>query len=465
MKPDPTTYVRTARRQLLALAEGLPAMEGLALSRLAEGLARLEFLVSTEGRTVADGYRDRYQSLTQRADGPSDETLSRRQDLPGARAQLAQTLAGRDAANGLLDAAADLDAELLREVRAATADLMRTNAGCAQDLEWPALTPERLTGFLRSFVPELAAVSVANVTRVAGLSANEAYLIDLADSGPWPAKVVLRRGRKAAIQQHPVSHEFPILQALHAHDDRVPAPLLMTEGSELDAPVIIVARLTGSPETLTTQAERGVRLTLDMSALLARYHTLDPAALPHWRRSDGRSLAEWTRRRIDGFEADWRRYATDPSFVVDAAFAWLKRNVGAITDRSVIVHGDFDQRNVLIDGDRISGVIDWEMAHEGHPAEDLSYIRPQVEALMPWDRFLDHYLAHGGRPVSEDQLRFGEVIGNLGRLTTSMTAYGTFVAGEHEDIVLGTVGTIELERFIADLHRLTRTDLECAQCP
>lgn len=36
-----------------------------------------------------------------------------------------------------------------------------------------------------------------------------------------------------------------------------------------------------------------------------------------------------------------------------------------------LVHGDFTMDNILIDGDRVSGVIDMEKATGGHPAEDL----------------------------------------------------------------------------------------------
>ena len=39
----------------------------------------------------------------------------------------------------------------------------------------------------------------------------------------------------------------------------------------------------------------------------------------------------------------------------------------------VIVHGDFGPQNVLVGGDRITALVDWEFAHIGQPVEDLAW--------------------------------------------------------------------------------------------
>ena len=39
----------------------------------------------------------------------------------------------------------------------------------------------------------------------------------------------------------------------------------------------------------------------------------------------------------------------------------------------MIVHGDFGPQNVLIAGDNISALLDWEFAHAGQPVEDLAW--------------------------------------------------------------------------------------------
>ncbi len=46
---------------------------------------------------------------------------------------------------------------------------------------------------------------------------------------------------------------------------------------------------------------------------------------------------------------------------------------GLLGTGPVIVHGDFGPQNVLIEGDAISAVVDWEFAHLGMPVEDLAW--------------------------------------------------------------------------------------------
>lgn len=46
---------------------------------------------------------------------------------------------------------------------------------------------------------------------------------------------------------------------------------------------------------------------------------------------------------------------------------------GLVGTGPVIVHGDFGPQNVLIAGDRITALVDWEFAHIGQPVEDLAW--------------------------------------------------------------------------------------------
>ena len=66
--------------------------------------------------------------------------------------------------------------------------------------------------------------------------------------------------------------------------------------------------------------------------------------------------------------------------ILDAAFAWLKANP-VVTDRIVIVHGDYRSGNYLYDENGIIAMLDWEMAHLGDPMEDLGWA-----SMMFWGR-------------------------------------------------------------------------------
>jgi aminoglycoside phosphotransferase (APT) family kinase protein len=103
-----------------------------------------------------------------------------------------------------------------------------------------------------------------------------------------------------------------------------------------------------------------------------------------------------SRHRIDsGHRRPWREEASA------AARAWLDatpidptdaRVLGAAIDRgesaeilqTTIVHGDFHHGNVLVDGDEVTGVLDWDLAGPGDWRFDLvvlafgCHIRPEL---------------------------------------------------------------------------------------
>ena len=67
--------------------------------------------------------------------------------------------------------------------------------------------------------------------------------------------------------------------------------------------------------------------------------------------------------------------------------------------------------NVIVDGDGLAAVIDWELVHLGDPVEDLAWLcvkawrfgEPlEVGGVGTVDQLIDAYEAAGGRPVDRD---------------------------------------------------------------
>jgi aminoglycoside phosphotransferase (APT) family kinase protein len=68
----------------------------------------------------------------------------------------------------------------------------------------------------------------------------------------------------------------------------------------------------------------------------------------------------------------------------------------AVSRRACLVHGDLRPHNVLVDPDTgcVTGLVDWEFVHAGHPVEDLGSLLREgrrtpfaaavVEAMLPW---------------------------------------------------------------------------------
>jgi aminoglycoside phosphotransferase (APT) family kinase protein len=89
--------------------------------------------------------------------------------------------------------------------------------------------------------------------------------------------------------------------------------------------------------------------------------------------------------------------------------AWLRCHAPDGPERPSLCHGDVGFHNMLASGGDVVGLVDWERAVLGDPAQDLAYVRPQVEQVVPWQAFLDDYGAAGGHPPKADVLEYYSV--------------------------------------------------------
>ncbi|MGV9677832.1 phosphotransferase [Nocardia sp. NPDC003482] len=102
-----------------------------------------------------------------------------------------------------------------------------------------------------------------------------------------------------------------------------------------------------------------------------------------------------------------------------------------------VVHGDLGPDHVLVEGDRLTGVIDFGDAHVGDPAIDLAWalygtpapfrhalaesygVTPEErERALLWHRLGPWFEVVHGRMIADDNLIRGGLAGVLARLTT-----------------------------------------------
>src|SRR5439155_4967176 len=78
-------------------------------------------------------------------------------------------------------------------------------------------------------------------------------------------------------------------------------------------------------------------------------------------------------RQVNGWGERWLRAKTDELPEVEAAAAWLSRNMPAESG-AALVHNDYKYDNLVFDPrdlTRIAAVLDWEMSTVGDPLLDL----------------------------------------------------------------------------------------------
>ncbi|MDB4872947.1 MAG: aminoglycoside phosphotransferase [Gemmatimonadales bacterium] len=103
-----------------------------------------------------------------------------------------------------------------------------------------------------------------------------------------------------------------------------------------------------------------------------------------------------------------------PDPLIDLALWWLRRNAPTAGEVCVL-HGDAGPNQFMFDGDRLTALLDWELAHLGHPMSDLGYTRFR-EALYPsgaFAEFVDAYAVASGRPVDRRAVDYFTVVAGL----------------------------------------------------
>ena len=246
----------------------------------------------------------------------------------------------------------------------------------------------------------------------------QTFLIDVEDAtGKIDALVVRKMDGAPLIEfkAFDLIQEFALLQAVSTTDFLSPTPVWLGEKVEgSDGNFYIMNRMPG--KVMGTWINAGDKLPesqlLHIAELMAQLHAINIDHFadyirrfesPELLRDDNQACY---RRAI----AEWRAYGTSsgqlasPSMIF--ATDWLAANVPPDARRPVLIHGDFNIHNLLAEGDHVTGVLDWECAMFGAPEQDLAWARPNILKHMPFERFVEHYLACGGQPLRQEWLDY-----------------------------------------------------------
>ncbi|MCG8634624.1 MAG: phosphotransferase family protein, partial [Desulfobacterales bacterium] len=227
--------------------------------------------------------------------------------------------------------------------------------------------------FLRDAVPDLT--GPVEISQFPSGFSNLTYEIR---SGS--RRMVLRRppiGAKVD-KGHDMEREFRVLSALYPVFPRCPRPLAYCDDSGLiGAPFFVMEKLSGIilrkdlPEGLEFPESRARQLCENLTDTLAEIHAIDmeAAGLASIGKPEG-----YVRRQVEGWSGRYRKAGTEDAPDCEAVMEWLADKMPADTDSPVMVHNDYKMDNLVLDPgqpDRITGILDWEMATYGDPLMDL----------------------------------------------------------------------------------------------
>src|SRR5579864_7036999 len=288
--------------------------------------------------------------------------------------------------------------ELRREVFA--------EADAIDDADAPgacSVTAEDLTRYLRRRFASDGLV-VAGVTALPGGRSKETILVSLSGTTALPAEVVLRKDRPVGVLETKASDEYAVMKVVHDFGGvPIPEPFFADEDADGLGPgtFLVMARVRGHKAgeffpDLAAPTEHRAEIGAQFAAGLGRLHSLPLAALDGTRLAGGGAgvTKEALTAAVEGMVARIDALTGAPCAAVYLARDWLLEHVPDVVPApsACLLQGDVGLHNTLVDGGRISALVDWEAATIGPPARELALAWRAATALVEWPAFVDEYL-------------------------------------------------------------------------
>jgi len=295
----------------------------------------------------------------------------------------------------------------------------------------------------------------------------ETWRFDLIDGGAGLPLILRLPPPKASVHAELAAifspgrdHEVAILRAVYAAGLAVAKIHFELDTEDGLGEGFVMDRLPGLTDTTKVLKEPDYetarrRLAAQIGAFRAGLDSVDPVALPPLRHQDAPAMIADLKQVVDGFDI------VHPG--IEFGFAWLTDHLPAAAAAPKLVHGDFRLANFMADKSGLTGVIDWELAHIGDPAEDLAWVclrswrfsRPDlaVAGVAQRPALYDAYRAGGGREIDRGDVHFWEVLGTVRWAVICLYQGALFVRGVRPDLEFGAVGR-RVSEALYDLVRL-----------
>jgi aminoglycoside phosphotransferase (APT) family kinase protein len=302
----------------------------------------------------------------------------------------------------------------------------------------PRLSSEELTAALGRRLGG----SVHDLRRLSGGASRvtSAFELDADDGARRP--LILQMDRSGTAPSGRVRMEAALLRAAAGAGVPVPGVIAGGEGDELGAGWLVVERMEG--ETIPRKvlrddewaAARGA-LTGQAGRALAAIHTIDPATI------EGLAPADPLGDPLPFLDA-----LGEVRPALELGVRWLAAHRPPGGPR-VTVHGDYRLGNFLVGPDGLRGVLDWELAHTGDPAEDIGWLcapawrfggRAEVGGFGTIPELLAAYTAAGGGAMAPVRVHWWQVYATVKWATICALQASAHLSGMSRSVELATIG-------------------------
>ncbi len=325
----------------------------------------------------------------------------------------------------------------------------------------PHLLLETLQAQLQPYFP---GSSVVGLKLLAGGASKEAWALEL-DTAQGRRALIVRRAGGGAMNSEQLSlkGEFKVIQAAREAGVTVAEPIAYLPDL-LGREAFVSARLHGETvgRRVVSRPEfssaRGV-LSQRMAEELARIHSVSLEGLGFL---PGSSYTSGAQHNLERMYAELDAVG-EPHPVIELALSWLTKHQPS-SHGLTLVHGDFRIGNLMLSETDLIGVLDWEFAHVGDPAEDLAWTLIRAWRFGQDDKhlggigavepYLETYNTLTARRVTLETLFYWEVMGNVKWAVGALSQARRHLDGHERNVELAVLGRLSAEMELELLHLL-----------
>ena len=366
--------------------------------------------------------------------------------------------------------------ERLDELRLAVLSEEHTPDASASPTEC-SVTADELTAYLRRRFPDSPDLGVTQLEVVPGGRSKETLLVSLTGTTELPEEVIVRKDRPIGLLATKASDEFAILRAVHDHGGvPVARPLFADDSLVSDetgsvGTLLVMERVRGQkageyfPDLAMPPEEYRHAIGTQLATALAHLHAVPLDALVGTGLDLEAQVNEATlSAAVNGMAARIGDLSGPPIAAVPLARQWLLDHIDDVVPSGPLslLQGDFGLHNTLVEGERVTALVDWEAATIGPPTRELAAAWPAATALMEWPEFIATYCAAGGSSEATDEwaVTYYRVFFALGACMSSRTGGHLFRTGDKQDLLTAHSG---LDSHFRAQRNLTRALADALQ--
>ncbi|ROM33953.1 hypothetical protein BK648_24655 [Pseudomonas poae] len=328
-----------------------------------------------------------------------------------------------------------------------------------------------LEAFVQGFVrtqSEASAVRIDRLQRLGGGAVQENYALDLLIQGGAYAGLqswVLRTDSPSSLAiSLSRAEEFAVLKCAFNAGAKVPEPLwLHRDEGQLGKDFYLMRRVGGDASGRTlVRTERSpaqrAHLLGQLGASLAALHSVTPpqaglAFLPAPAVNPALARVIEYRGLLDQMAR--------PQPTLEWGLRWLELNAPQNSPVS-LVHGDFRTGNYMVEGDTLTGVLDWEFAAWSASDEDIGWFCARCWRFGAFDKeaggigltddFLKGYEQVSKRIVDRSTLAYWRIMATLRWALIALLQAERHLSGEQNSLELALTGRMlpEIELDLVD---------------